>query len=193
MPDKLFSISRRIGKVLKQCLDEGRPVEIDGLGTFRRKKSGYVFTAQPQVRVFIAYVDEDLPQARRLYEALRGAGFNPWLDKKKLLPGQNWPRAIRRAISVSDFFIACFSTRALCRRSTFHAELKYALECAAEHPMDEVFVIPVRLDDCGVPPRVRDSLQYVDLFPDWDAGLQSVLLSMQRELRNRRRRLPKAG
>ena len=194
MNNKPLSVSKRIGKLIKQCLDEGRPVEIDGLGIFRRRKTaGYEFIAHHQVRVFIAYVEEDRVHARRLYDQLRAAGFNAWLDKKKLLPGQNWPRAIREAISVSDFFVACFSTRAMNKRSIFHRELKYALECAAEHPMDEVFLLPLRLDSCSVPGQVSDTLQYVDMFPDWDAGFQRILFSIERELAQRRQKLPRAS
>ena len=38
------------------------------------------------------------------------AKMAPWLDRKKLLPGQVWTRCIDRAIENSDFFVACFST-----------------------------------------------------------------------------------
>ena len=125
---------------------------------------------------------------------LSAKGFQPWLDKKKLLPGQNWPRAIETAIQVSDYFIPCFSRRAVCKRGMFHTELRFALECAARVPLDEIFVIPVRLDDCIVPARVSSQIQYVDLFADWDAGIKRVLnvIAEQQQIR-RNKRLPLAG
>ena len=60
------------------------------------------------------------------------------------------------------------------KRGGFQAEVRYALDCAKRVPLDDVFIIPVRLDDCRVPARIQKETQYVDLFPDWDAGLQRV-------------------
>ena len=104
----------QILNILRKALDRGRRVEIEGLGSFRRKNDeGYCFEAQAKPQVFIAYVAEDLLLARRLTESLKRAGCSAWLDKDRLLPGQNWPRAIRRAIEISDAFVACFSQRSL--------------------------------------------------------------------------------
>jgi len=33
----------------------------------------------------------------------------------------------------------------------FQAEIRYALDCARRIPLDEIFVVPVRLDACRVP------------------------------------------
>jgi len=139
--------------------------------------------------VFLAYVAEDLAPARRLCEALRAAGSSPWLDKDKLLPGQNWPRAIERAIEVSDSFIACFSRRSVLKHGQFQSELRYALDCARKRPLTEtleaVFIIPVRLEECTVPRRISDHTQYVDLFPDWDKGLRRLAKAIHRSARAR--------
>lgn len=176
-----------LARALRACLREGARVEIDGLGTFTRAANGRLtFQAHDTPRIFIAYVSEDLAFARRLYTALRSRGFNPWLDKAKLLPGQNWPRAIEAAIESSDFFIACFSGRSLSKRGTFQSELRFALECARNLPLDEVFFIPVRMEACDVPARIRRSLQYVDMFPDWDAGLRRLERVLHAEIRRRR-------
>lgn len=192
---RLYPSSRDVARVVRRCLDEGKVVDIDGLGMFRpRKDGGFDFVPDSRPRVFIAYVEEDLPSAARLYEALRRAGARPWLDKKNLMPGQNWPRAIERAIGISDFVIPCFSRRSVSKRGGFQSELRYALECASRLPLDDVYLIPVRLEQCAVPPRITEHLQYVDLFPDWGAGLRRVLAAMARQLRQwRRSRLLLAG
>jgi hypothetical protein len=188
-------LTRHIVKILHQALKRGVAVEIDGLGTFvpdRKRKLRFVPQNKP--RVFIAYVEEDLAPAKKLYSALERHGFRPWLDKKKLLPGQNWPRAIERSIQTSDFFVACFSRRSAFKRGSFHSELRYALACAARIPLDEIFFIPVRLDACTVPGRISKRIQYVDLFPDWENGVRRVLSVMKTQDENRRRkRLPLAG
>lgn len=169
----------QVALVVRKCLEEGFPVEIEGLGVFRPDQNGGVqFCAETRSKVFIAYVDEDFAAADRLYGELRAHGFDPWLDREKLLPGQNWPRSIERAIQVSDFFIACFSRRAVSKRGHFHSELRYALDCASRLPLGEIFFVPVRLDDCRVPAEIADWIQYVDLFPDWERGFAQVLAAL---------------
>ena len=171
--------AEQIAQVLRQCLEEASSVEIDGLGIFRRRAGGYEFLPAGGPKVFIAYVQEDAGVAEPLYDALRAHGFDPWLDRKKLLPGQNWPRAIQQAIEVSDFFVACLSRQAIRKKGQFQAELRYALDCAARMPLDQIYLIPVRLEECPVPPPISREIQYVDLFPDWDAGLRRVISALK--------------
>jgi len=137
--------------------------------------------------VFVAYVAEDLGPARRLCHALRAAGCEPWLDKERLLAGQNWPRAIARAIEDSDVFIACLSPRSIVKRGQFQSELRYALDCARRQPLDSTFFIPVRFEECPVPRRIAEDLQYVDLFPDWDRGARRLVQAVRRAVRSRPR------
>ncbi len=167
--------TEQIVQILRQCLEEANSVEIDGLGVFRRGAGGYEFFPSTGPRIFIAYVQEDAESAERLYAAFQGRGLDPWLDRKKLLPGQNWPRAIQQAIDVSDFFVACLSRKAVQKKGQFQAELRFALDCAARMPLDQIYLIPVRLEECPVPSPISREIQYVDLFPDWDAGIERVV------------------
>lgn len=187
MKEQASVITRRIVRIVREALAEGVEVDIDGLGTFRRTRTEAVrFIPQTRLRVFLAYVEEDLSAARKLYRAFEQHGFRPWLDKKKLMPGQNWPRAIERAIQTSDYFVACFSRRASTKRGSFQSELRYALACAAKVPLDEIFFIPVRLDACTVPGRISRRIHYVDLFPDWETGVRRVIAVMKAQAVNRR-------
>ncbi len=177
-----------VAQVVRKCLEEGFTIEIEGLGTFRPDgRGGIEFLAELRPKAFIAYVEEDLAAAEKLYAALEACGFDPWLDRRKLLPGQNWPRSIERVIEISDFFLACFSRRAVCKRGHFQAELRYALDCAARMPLGEIYFIPVRLDDCRLPAPIARQYHYVDLFPDWDRGLERVVAVMRKAARQARR------
>ncbi len=189
-PRSPLTPARHVARILRRALERGAAVEIDGLGTFLPgKKRGFRFVAQNSPRVFIAYVEEDLELAIKLYEAFEVRGFRPWLDKRKLMPGQNWPRAIEDAIRTSDFFVGCFSRRSTTKRGSFHSELRYAMACAGMVPLDEIFFIPVRFEACLVPARIAKKIQYVDLFPDWEAGFEKVLAIMARQHVGRRRKL----
>ena len=176
----------QLARVVIHGLAAGKAVEIDGLGVFHPDPVNGVRFEPRAPRVFLAHVREDQPAAGRLYDDLAGAGFSPWMDARKLLPGQNWPRAIESAIETSDFFVACFSTNSATKRGGFQAEIRYALDCAQRIPLDEIFIVPLRLDACRVPRAIQRELQYVDLFPDWAKGARRLTAMMRREhaLRN---------
>jgi len=171
---------REVARILRHCLERGAKVEIEGLGVFRPEGGGrFSFEPATQPKVFLAYVQEDAAAAERLYRELRRHGFDAWLDRRKLLPGQNWPRSIEQAIEVADYFLACFSRRAILKRGCFQSELRYALDCARRVPLEQSYFIPVRLEECPVPLRISRQIQYVDLFPDWDHGFRRILAAMR--------------
>lgn len=188
MESSRVSNIEHVAGVLKGCLEKGKRVEIDGLGEFRPVDGGgYEFVAHSLPRIFLAYVQEDAHSAERLFEEFRKHGFDPWLDRRKLLPGQNWPRAIEHAIETSEFFLACFSCRSVGKKGGFQAEIRYALDCARRVPLEDTFLIPVRLDECRVPARIRREIQYIDLFPDWERGFRRIVRVIERQIARRRR------
>jgi hypothetical protein len=171
-----------LARLIREAMSRSHPVEINGLGTFSIDGAGEVsFRHHGRARIFISYAREDSPAAIRLFKSLEKHGYAPWLDRRKLLPGQDWPRRIDDAIASSDFFIPCFSTKSVRKRGTFQAEIRFALDCARRMPLDEVFLIPVRIDDCSVPERIRQETQFVDLFPDWQAGFARVVEIIERQ------------
>ncbi len=181
--------SDEIARIVLKCLEKGGVVEIDGLGRFHPEERGtVVFEPQTGSKVFLAYAVEDRSAAERLFDGFLENGLDPWMDSRKLLPGQNWPRAIEQAISVSDFFVACFSSRSVPKQGHFQSELRYALDCARRLPLDEVYLIPVRTEECRMPVRVQEEFQYVDLFPDWERGFQRILTVIRRQSRVRAQR-----
>jgi hypothetical protein len=125
-------------------------------------------------KIFISYAREDSTIAQRLYHDLRRAGAEPWLDTENLLPGQQWQPAIRYAITECEYFIALLSAQAVSKRGFLHSEMKQALELLNEFPEDEIFVIPVRLDECFPSHERLKSIHWVDLFPSYEKGLKKL-------------------
>ncbi len=180
------SSARQVARIVRECLDEGKTVVIDGLGSFRPQgKRGYRFVGRAAPSVFLAYVQEDARTVERLCDALEDHGFDTWIDRRKLLPGQNWPRSIEDAIEATDFVVACFSQHSAAKKGGFQAEIRYALDCARRIPLDDIFLIPVRLDRCRVPATIRREIQYVDLFPNWERGLRRIVTILNRQLKRR--------
>jgi hypothetical protein len=188
VPEINVATSEQVAQLVRHCLEEGQRVEIDGLGVFERdNRGGYKFTAFSRPKIFLAYVVEDSLLAERLFEDLEDLGFAPWLDRRKMLPGQNWPRAIEAAIETSDFFLPCFSRLSVRKKGSFQAEIRYALDCARRVPLEEIYLVPVRLDDCFVPSKIRRETHYIDLFPDWNRGVRRIVSVIQKQLRKGRK------
>jgi hypothetical protein len=128
--------------------------------------------------VFISYGHEDISSAVRLYQDLERAGLTPWLDKEKLLPGQKWEPAIKKAIRDSRYFIALLSSNSVSRKGFVNKEITEALELLDEYPESDVFLIPVRLDECQPSHQKLSDLHWVDMFPSWEKGLAKILGSL---------------
>lgn len=118
-----------------------------------------------KLRVFLCHSSQDKPIVRELYQRLNAEGWiDPWLDEERLLPGQDWGMEIENAVEVADAVIVFLSNASVTQDGYVHRELKYALDVALEKPDGVVFIIPLRLDNCQVPRRIR-GWQWVDLFP----------------------------
>jgi len=92
-------------------------------------------------------------------------GFTPWIAVEDLLPGQQWKDEIRRQIKAAGAILIILSSKSIVKPGYFQIEISYALDVAQEQLEGDIFVIPIRLDDCQVPARLND-LQWVDLFSE---------------------------
>ncbi|NEZ60332.1 SUMF1/EgtB/PvdO family nonheme iron enzyme [Adonisia turfae] len=103
------------------------------------------------IRIFLAHASEDKAAVTDLYNRLKASGFEPWLDKVNLLPGQSWRAEIPKAIKNSHVFIACLSQKSIQKQGYIQREFKMALNEMADRPSGQIYLIPVRLDDCRIP------------------------------------------
>lgn len=127
-------------------------------------------------KVFISYASENINSARKLYNEFKlSPEIEPWFDKECLLPGMKWHPAIRKAIRESNYFIALFSSKSIKKRGYVQNEIKEALDILREFPEDQIYFIPIRLDECSIHYESLREIQYVDFFPNWNDGLQRVL------------------
>jgi hypothetical protein len=130
-------------------------------------------------KVFLSYAREDFNTALRLFNDLRKAGIDVWLDREVLLPGQNWKAAIRQAIRESRFFLALLSNNSVSKKGYVQKELKHAIEALEEYPESAIFIIPIRLDDCNPTTEQLQELHWIDIFEDWEGGLVRIISTIQ--------------
>ncbi len=130
------------------------------------------------MKVFISYAREDYATAKKLYDELKAKveseGVSLWMDREDLLPGQKWKQTVAREIRESRFFIALLSSNSVNRQGFFNTELKRAMEVLDDFPDDRVFIIPVRIDECGIPDKLLD-IHCEDLFFSYDKCLEKII------------------
>src|SRR5688500_1476677 len=120
------------------------------------------------VKIFISYAREDEPIARRLFLELEPIpGVKLWRDKESLLPGSHWENEITNALKESDLVIVLLSSRAITKEGFIQKEIYKILDLQKYRPPDEVFCIPLRLDDCNPKHPELKELHQLDLFEDW--------------------------
>jgi hypothetical protein len=128
------------------------------------------------ISIFVSYARQDYPQVAQLYQQLKSAGFNPWFDKESLDGGILFEPAIENAVRKADLFIACVSSHSITKRGFLQKELMSALEIWRKKGPDDIYLIPVRLDQCKVPERLAQ-FHYVDLFES--GGLEKLIRSVE--------------
>lgn len=127
-------------------------------------------------KIFVSYARTDIEKATRLFDKLKSIrNLDLWFDKHSLLPGVKWRPAIRKAIREADYFLTLVSKQSSTGRGFRNSELSQALEILDEFPPEQIFLVPVRLDDCKMPRDELSELNWVDLFPDWNNGIKKLL------------------
>lgn len=126
--------------------------------------------------IFLCHSSGDKPTVRTLHQRLQADGFTPWLDEVNLLPGQDWEREITTAVRKSRVVLVCLSSASVTKEGFVQKEIKYALDVADEKPEGTIFIIPVRLDNCDVPARLR-RWHWVNLFED--SGYSRLLSALR--------------
>ena len=115
---------------------------------------------------FLCYSKENSTGVREFRERLKAVTWiDPWFDEEDILPGEKWEDLVTEAVHNSHAVIIFLSSFAVRTEGFFHVELKHALDSAAEKPDGTIFIIPIRLDACDVPERLRP-YQYIDYFGD---------------------------
>lgn len=132
--------------------------------------------ASVSLRAFLCHSSGDKAPVRDLYKKLSADGFAPWLDEENLLPGQDWDAEIRKAVRDSHVVIVCLSKASTTKAGYVQKEIKVALDVADEQPEGTIFIVPVRLEECNVPDRLK-KWQWVDLFSP--KGYQKLVAALK--------------
>lgn len=137
--------------------------------------------------IFLSYCRENLKEVSALRDELTKAGETVWWDQD-ISTGKDWKTEVKAAIKESYAVIICLSKEINDRtKSVVFYEVSEAIGVYREYPPNTIFLIPVRLSECSIPPiniddtRTLVSLQFVDLFPEenYQSGIKRLLDSIK--------------
>jgi DNA-binding response OmpR family regulator len=130
------------------------------------------------LNVFLCHSSGDKLAVRKLYNKLsKEIWIDPWLDEKKILPGDDWDFEIRQAVKTADIVLVCLSQSSVTKEGYVQKEIRQALDMADEKPDGTTYVIPMKLEPCDVPPRLQ-KWQWLDYYED--GAYKKLLLSLRR-------------
>ena len=133
-------------------------------------------------KIFLSYVREDCEKVQRIYQKLKDKGFCPWIDSEDMLPGENWKKRITREIKASDLFIVCLSRQSLYKSGHFQKEIKEALSVLGEKSETDIYLVPLRLEECDIPEQLNE-IHCCDYFQPngWNNLLKTIDQNVERK------------
>lgn len=102
-------------------------------------------------KVFISHASEDKNVPEFIYDLLKSNHYEPWLDFKVLKVGMLWDYEIEKALRKSDFVIIILSKVATNKRGYIQREIKRMDRYSEEKLSDDIYILPILIDDCEVP------------------------------------------
>jgi hypothetical protein len=105
----------------------------------------------PRGAIFISYASEDFDAAKKLKAGLDSTGLDVWFDKTELQGGDAFALKITSNINRCSFFLPLISQNSVGKRDRFFIkEWNCALERATGYLEDQIFIIPVVIDQTDV-------------------------------------------
>ncbi|MDQ6726254.1 MAG: TIR domain-containing protein [Actinomycetota bacterium] len=112
-------------------------------------------------QIFVSYVHSDEDRVIPVCDWLAEEGFNIWADYRRLKPGQNWDFEIKKALDRADLVIVFVSMNSVDHRGYAQREIRLALDKMSEKLMEDIYLIPVILDEQAAIPEQLRSLHHI--------------------------------
>lgn len=117
--------------------------------------------SREDIRIFLSYTKADVERADEIYDWLTQKGSVIWKDDKSIVPGQNWDHEIKKALDKAQLVLVLISNNSVSKRGYVQREIKAALDKLLEKLIDDIYIIPILLDDDAIVPDILSSIHYV--------------------------------
>lgn len=112
-------------------------------------------------KIFVSYATEDRAIVAPVVDRLKAEGFSPWYDQH-ILPGENWKLKIEENQRDANVVLIFMSQHSVFKRGFVQREANLALDRLNEMLPGDIYIIPIRLDDCDPPQQIKDRVQIID-------------------------------
>lgn len=131
--------------------------------------------------VFITYTVKDQTRVLSFYDYLEHHGINVWMDCKRLKGGCNWDLEIKKAHRQAALVIIFLSKNFIEKRGYNQREVKMSLKNLEEKLDDDIYIIPVMLDDIEQEQIERPvALQHIQMINGYlSDGKEQILDSIK--------------
>lgn len=131
--------------------------------------------------IFISYATPDRERVLGVYNFLTANGYKDvWIDCEKILAGQNWDFEIKRNLQKADIVIVFFSLNSVERRGYVQREINLVINNLEEKLIDDIYIIPVKLDKNAEVPAVLSKLQWLDI--NSENSLHKLKISLDKQV-----------
>ena len=127
--------------------------------------------------IYISYAHADHRLAQGLAEELRRAHFEPWLDQETLEPGENWAKALGKALESSDAIVFLVS-KSFLRSPNALNEWDFAISS----PKHAGRVLPVLTPGTTIAsaPWILKHIQHIRAGADWKRATRQVVTALRK-------------
>ena len=129
---------------------------------------------RPSVHAFICHASEDKPAARNLATAMTKFGAEVWFDEWEIRVGDSIVQKIGDALGAVSHLIVLLSQNSV-SKPWVQKELSSAL--MRQLSEKSITVLPLRLDDCSIPPILAD-VKYADARPGMEQALAEIEVAL---------------
>jgi hypothetical protein len=141
------------------------------------------------MNVFLCYPSEHQNTAIEVKNFVRSVGVECWYDKDVLVPGEDWNRTRKSALSSADVVLILCASQLAERDGVYQREINEALGAVADKRVGSIFIIPFRIEDITLPSELS-KYHWVDHDdPNWKRQLSKTFV---RVIEDRREGVPAA-
>ena len=163
-------LSHRLGKAADLATPEARDLQAVPLKRIPSSR---------EVRIFLSHKSVDKPIVQRYYDALKQAGFSPWLDDTDMPAGTDFERAILQGFEESCAAVF-FITENFRDEKYLGAEVGYAI--SQKRKKEKKFsIITLHYPNAKEVPPLLQQFIYKDITNDLE-GLYQILRALPIEL-----------
>lgn len=117
------------------------------------------------MRLFISYGHKESEICKRIYQALKELGHQPWFDEDQIRFGHDWRERLANGIEASNSVVACLSQYSTREKGVCLDELAISVGVKGGN------IVSILLDDVN-PPSAVSHRQWLDMR-DWEEKLDA--------------------